>query len=224
MKGHDRVGCVVAEAAWKGLTRPNLKISVAQRIEHVCHLHNTAKQKEMRPKLSWESTDEYGRPTWQLVEITCRWACVDHDGETLQKSYLEKIGKHDQLRREIAEAYPSKPVTQSTIVVSAKGAFMKKSLVESAKVAKLKGGNLERCGRNVVDAAMEQIEEHEIDCVVGEDEEEVGWFGTEGRVEIRPGTSAELQEIDDEVTGIEEWQPPCLAREPAIEQRRIPPP
>jgi hypothetical protein len=116
----------------------------------------------------------------------------------LEKAYRKKSGKHDQLRRETSKTYPGKPVTKSTIVVSATGAFMKKSLTTFAKVTKLEGKHLARCGRNVVDAAIrgsddismdsmqrvkynrehppekdtiKQIEEHEIDCEVGDDED-----------------------------------------------------
>jgi hypothetical protein len=56
-----------------------------------------------------------------LTEITCPWSWVDHDGETLQKAYNKKVGKYDQLRREIAEAYPDRPVNEFTTVVTATG-------------------------------------------------------------------------------------------------------
>jgi hypothetical protein len=100
-------------------------INEDKRIEQVCKLHDDATQKAMRPDLVWEATNEDGKNCWQLTEITCPWSWMDHDGETLQKAYNKKVGKYDQLRREIAEAYPGKPVNQFTIVVSATGAFMK---------------------------------------------------------------------------------------------------
>jgi hypothetical protein len=53
---------------------------------------------------------------------------------------------------------------------------------------------------------LEQIKEHEVDCVVGEDEEEEeeGLVGICGPMEMKPGMSPELEGIDDEITGIEE--------------------
>jgi hypothetical protein len=45
-----------------------------------------------------------------MVEITCPRAWVDHGRETLEKSYLKNVGKYDQLRREISEAYPDRAV------------------------------------------------------------------------------------------------------------------
>jgi hypothetical protein len=79
---------------------------------------------------------------------------MDHDGETLQKAYNKKVGKYDQLRREIAEAYPGRPVNQYTIVVSATGAFMKQSQTEFARATKLQGKQVARFSRDVVDAAI----------------------------------------------------------------------
>jgi hypothetical protein len=89
-----------------------------------------------------------------LIEITCPWSWVDQDGETLQKAYNKKVGKYDQLRREISKAYPERPVNQFTIVVSATGAFMKQSQTEFARATKLDGKQLARFSRDVVDAAI----------------------------------------------------------------------
>jgi hypothetical protein len=90
----------------------------------------------MRLDLVWEATNEDGKNGWQLAEVICPWAWIAHDGETLEKVYEKRLGKYDQLRREISEAYPGHPVVQSTIVVAATGVFMKKSLAESVKVTK----------------------------------------------------------------------------------------
>jgi hypothetical protein len=75
-------------------------------------------------------------------------------GETLQRADNKKVGKYDQLRREIAEADPGRPVNQYTIVVSATGAFMKQSQLEFARATKLQGKQLARFSRDVVDAAI----------------------------------------------------------------------
>jgi hypothetical protein len=88
------------------------------------------------------------------MEVICPWAWIHNDGEILEKAYEKKDGKYDQLRRETSEAYPGKPVVQSTIVVSEAGAFMKRPQAEFAKVMKLEGRHLGRWGRNVVDAAI----------------------------------------------------------------------
>jgi hypothetical protein len=117
MKRHNRVGCIVGQAARCGHKRTNMQINEDKRIEQVCKLHDDATQKAMRPDLVWEATNEDGKNCWQLTEITCPWSWMDHDGETLQKAYDKKVGKYDQLRREIAEAYPGRPVNQYTIVV-----------------------------------------------------------------------------------------------------------
>jgi hypothetical protein len=108
----------------------------------------------MPPDLVWEPTDENGKLGWQLVEVTCPWALIDHNGETLEKAHEKKVGKYDQSRPETSETYPGRPVTQSSIVVSATGSSMKKSLAEFAQVMKLEGRNLAPCGQNVVDAAI----------------------------------------------------------------------
>jgi hypothetical protein len=79
MKEHNRVGCVIAEAAKKCHKR-NLQISEDKRIEHVCHLHNGATQKSVRPDLVWESSDKEGNFGWKFIGITCPWAWIDHDG------------------------------------------------------------------------------------------------------------------------------------------------
>jgi hypothetical protein len=95
-----------------------MKINEDKCIEPICKLHDDATQRAMRPDLVWESTNEDGKNCWQSTEITCPWSWVDHDGETLQKEYNNRVGKYDQLRREIAEAYPERPVNQFTIVVN----------------------------------------------------------------------------------------------------------
>jgi hypothetical protein len=124
MKRHNRVGCIVGQAAGFGDKRSNIKINEDKRIMRVCALHDDATEKAMRPDLVCKATNEDGKNYWQLVEITCPWNWVDQDGETLQKAYNKKIGKYDQLRREISEAYQERPVNQFTVAVSATGAFM----------------------------------------------------------------------------------------------------
>jgi hypothetical protein len=131
-----------------------MQINEDKRIETVCKLHDDATQKAMRPDLVWEATNEDGKNCCQLTEITCPWSWMDHDGETLQKAYNKKVGKYDQSRREIGEAYPGRPVNQFTIVVSATGAFMKQSQLEFARATKLQGKQLARFSRDVVDAAI----------------------------------------------------------------------
>jgi hypothetical protein len=131
-----------------------MQINEDKRMEAVCALHDDATQKAMRPDLVWESTNEDGKNCRQLTEITCPWSWMDHDGETLQKAYNKKVGKYDQLRREIAEADPGRPVNQYTIVVSATGAFVKQSQTEFARATKLQGKQLARFSRDVVDAAI----------------------------------------------------------------------
>jgi hypothetical protein len=189
MKRHDRVGCIVGQAARFGHQRAQMKINDDQRIENASQLHDDATQKAMRPGLVLESTNDDDKLCWQLVEVTCPWSWIDHDGETLKKAY-------DQLRREIKGA--TIMVSQATIVVSATGAFMKQSQAEFAKVKKLEGKHLAPFGRDVVDAAIRGsfdiytdsmsrikyhrdhqptpeevkiLEEHELDCEIGEDEE-----------------------------------------------------
>jgi hypothetical protein len=51
MKRHNRVSCVIAEAARKGHKCRTMKISEDKRIEHVRTLHDEAIQKAMRPDL-----------------------------------------------------------------------------------------------------------------------------------------------------------------------------
>jgi hypothetical protein len=149
-----QVRCVVAEAARKGLKRPNFPMSEDKTIEHVCHLYDGATQKAMRRYSVWESTNDEYKRTWQLAEITCPWAWADHNGEIFEKSYMKKVGKYDQIRREISETYPGKPVEPSTIVVSATGATMKRSPAEFSKVTRPAGKDLARWSRNAVDMAM----------------------------------------------------------------------
>jgi hypothetical protein len=139
MKRHNRVGCVIAEAARRGHKGSTMKISEDKRIEHVCALHDDATQKAMRLGLAWEATKEEGRNWWQLVEVTCPCAWIDQDGETLEKAYKNKVGMYDQLRRKISEACLGMEVTQSTIVVGATGVFRKRSQAEFARVTKLTG-------------------------------------------------------------------------------------
>jgi hypothetical protein len=153
MKRHNRIGCAIAEAAKKGHKR-NLQISEDKGTEHLCHPHDTATQKAMRPDTVWESSDKDGNLGWQLVEVACPWARIDHGGETLEKAYKKNVEKYDQLLREITEAYPGKPVTQTTIVISATSAFMKKSMAEFSRVTRLEGKHLAQWSRNVVDAAI----------------------------------------------------------------------
>jgi hypothetical protein len=90
----------------------------------------------------------------QLVESSGPWAWIDPDGETLEESYKNKMGKHDELRREIFEAHPDKPFEQTTIMVSSTGAVMKRPQEEFAKVARLIGANRARSKRNVGDEAI----------------------------------------------------------------------
>jgi hypothetical protein len=92
MKRHNRVGCVIAEAARKGNECRTMKVSEDERIGHVCSLHDDVTQKSTRPDLVWEDTNEDQKNGWQLVEVTCPWAWNDHDGETLAKAYKKKIG------------------------------------------------------------------------------------------------------------------------------------
>jgi hypothetical protein len=83
-----------------------MKVIEAKRIEHVCALHDDATQQAMRPDLVWEATNKDGKNGWQFVEVACPWAWLDHEGETLEKEYKEKVGKCDQLRRGIKETHP----------------------------------------------------------------------------------------------------------------------
>jgi hypothetical protein len=53
---------------------------------------------------------------------------------------LKKVGKDDQFRREISEAYPGKPVEQPTITVSPTAEFIQKSHEKSSNVTRLTGG------------------------------------------------------------------------------------
>jgi hypothetical protein len=105
----------------------------------------------------------------------------------------------------------------------------------------LKGSDLARHSRDVVDAAIRGsfdiftdncehpaepwvvtiLEEHEVDCEIGEDEEVETTF--EPPEELAPGMSEEITGIDDEVTKIEEWQASCLAHDPAVADKRLPP-
>jgi hypothetical protein len=131
-----------------------MKINGDKRIETICALPDHATQKAIRPDLVWEATNENGKNSWQLTDITCRWSWVDHDWETLQKAYNKKVGKYDQLGREISEADSERPVNQFIVVVSATGAFMKQSQTEFARATKLEGKNLARFSREAVDAAI----------------------------------------------------------------------
>jgi hypothetical protein len=70
-----------------------MQINEDKRIEHVCHLYDDATQKAIRPDLALENTNEENKICWQLVEITCPWSWIDHDGETLKKAYGKKVGK-----------------------------------------------------------------------------------------------------------------------------------
>jgi hypothetical protein len=72
----------------------------------------------------------------------------------LPNAYKRKVGKYGQLRSEIVEAYPDRPANQFTMVVSAKGAFLKQSQTEFARATKLEGRNLARFSRDVVDASI----------------------------------------------------------------------
>jgi hypothetical protein len=147
----------------------------------------------MRTDVVWEGRNEEGCNGWQLVEITCPWAWIDHDGETLEKAYKKKLGKYDQLRGLFKYGGQS-----DHDGCQCHGSFMKKSLAEFAKVTKLEGKKLARWSRDVVDAAirgsydiytesMARVklnrenppdsavikisEEREVDCEVGEDKE-----------------------------------------------------
>jgi hypothetical protein len=59
-KRHDRVSCVIGEAAENGLKKSTLAISDDKRIDHVCHLHDDDTQNAVRPDLVWDSTNEDG--------------------------------------------------------------------------------------------------------------------------------------------------------------------
>jgi hypothetical protein len=48
-KMHDKIGCVVARAAHKGLKRAALRVSKDLRIGDVFHLHDRAAQKAIKP-------------------------------------------------------------------------------------------------------------------------------------------------------------------------------
>jgi hypothetical protein len=52
---------------------------------------------------------------------------------------------------------------------------------------------------------IKQLEEHEIDCEVGENEKAEEWFGVHQPVDSQPEMSAELIGITDHITRIEEW-------------------
>jgi hypothetical protein len=175
---------------------------------------------------------------------------VDHDGETLQKAYNKKVGKYDQLRREIAEAYPGRPVNQYTIVVSATGAFMKQSQTEFARATRLQGKQLARFSRDVVDAAIrgsfdiytdsmsriqyhrehkvepevaDLLEKEAFDCAMDDDEETERPENREVEPEMKPGMSEEIEGLDEEISPIEKWQASFVAHEAAIAERRLPP-
>jgi hypothetical protein len=100
------------------------------------------------------------------------------------------------------------------IVVSATGAFLNKPSAESAQATKSEGRHLAQLSRNVVHAAtrglcdtyadsmhrvtfnrenppdgatIKQLEGHEIDCEVAEDEEGEEWFHTRQSECLQPG-------------------------------------
>jgi hypothetical protein len=127
MKRHNRAGCIVAQAARFGHKRFNMKINEDKGIQSVRALRDDATQKAMRPDLVWDATNEEWKNGWQLVEVTRPWAWIDHDGETLEKACKKRVGKYDQLRREIKEAYARMEALPSTIVAGATGVFLKKS-------------------------------------------------------------------------------------------------
>jgi hypothetical protein len=89
VKRHNRVGCIVAEAARFGHKRPKMEIN------------DDATRKAMRPDVAWEAANEQKKFCWQLVEDTCPWSWIDHDGETLTKAYDKRVGKYGQLRGEL---------------------------------------------------------------------------------------------------------------------------
>jgi hypothetical protein len=64
------------------------------------------------------------------------------------------------------------------------------------------------------------LEEHEIDCEAGEDEE---WSGTTHVDDLQPGMSAEFPGIVLDITRTEEWNASCLAHEASVADRRPPP-
>jgi hypothetical protein len=227
-----------------------MQINEDKRIETVCKLHDTATQKAMRPDLVWESTNEDGKNCWQLTEITCPWSWMDHDGETLQKAYNKKVGKYDQLRREIAEVYPGRPVNQYTIVVSATGAFMKQSQTEFARATEVQGKQLARFSRDVVDAAIRGsfdiytdsmsriqyhrehkvepevkslLEQEEVDCAMDDDEEAERPEKREAEPVLAPGMVEEIEGLDEEISPVEKWQASFIAHEAALAERRMPP-
>jgi hypothetical protein len=175
---------------------------------------------------------------------------MDHDGVTLQKAYNKKVGKYDQLRREIAEAYPGRPVNQYTIVVSATGAFMKRSQTEFARATKLQGKQLARFSRDVVDAAirgsfdiymdsMSRIQYHRehkvepevrnlleqeaMDCALEDDEETEHPEQREEEPIVQPGMAEEIEGLDEDISRIEKWQASFIAHEAATADRRVPP-
>jgi hypothetical protein len=143
------------------------------------------------------------------------------------------VGKYDQLRREISEAYPERPVNQFTIVVSATGAFMKQSQMEFARATKLEGKNLARFSRDVVDAeitwsfgiytdsiarikyhrdhplepdVIQLLEKEGLDCAL-EDAEKVEKSVEEtSEQEPEPGVTKEIEGLRENISSIEKWQ------------------
>jgi hypothetical protein len=160
------------------------------------------------------------------------------------------VNKYDQLRREIAEAYPGRPVNQYTIVVSATGAFMKQSQLEFARATKLQGKQLARFSRDVVDAAIRGsfdiytdsmsriqyhrehkvepevktlLEEEAVDCALEDDEELEQPEKRDAEPKVQPGMVEEIEGLDEEISPIERWQASVIAHEAASADRRLPP-
>jgi hypothetical protein len=67
------------------------------------------------------------------------------------------------------------------------------------------------------------LEEHELDCEIGEDEESEEAIQTRAPVYLSPEMSPELTGIDEDLSPIEEWHASMFAHDAAVEDRRMPP-
>jgi hypothetical protein len=98
-----------------------------------------------------------GRPqnTFHFVEIAVPWSYEGQNGSALISAYRKKVGKYQEVLAELERKRPGYQATQTTIIVSPTGAFLRESQEEFAKVSKLPRAKLAVHSRCIVDAAIQ---------------------------------------------------------------------
>jgi hypothetical protein len=151
---HNRVACAVRKAIEIG--NPHAKIAEDKTVLEFCP--ELTEGRRLRPDLTFESAEVVrgkSQNTFHFVEIAVPWSYEGQNGSALISAYRKKVGKYQEVLAELERKRPDYKATQTTIIVSPTGAFLRESQEELAKVSKLPRAKLAVHSRCIVDAAIQ---------------------------------------------------------------------